>query len=103
MKHLGFGLAATVLKSYFETGAEMPSSRDTFGSSAPTVNPIQEPNDMPAAHSGTWGYFSRMNASAARKSAFSPVSPSKVPALRPAPRKLKRRTAQPIRANALVA
>src|SRR5262245_25914054 len=103
MKHLGFELAATGLKSYLDTGVEIPSSSDTRGSSAPTVSPIHEPNDIPAAHSGACGYFSRMNSSPALKSAFSPASPSKAPALRPAPRKLNRRTAQPIRASALVA
>ena len=59
------------------------------------------PNDIPAAHRRAPGYRSSMKSSAARKSSFSPGPPVKLPALAPAPRKLKRSTAQPIRLSAL--
>ena len=81
----------------------MPMSVETRGSAAPTVSATHAPNDMPAAHSGAPGYCAAMKSSAARKSSFSPGPLSKVPALAPTPRKLKRSTAQPIRLSALAA
>ena len=81
----------------------MPISADTRGSSAPTVSATHAPNDIPAAHSGAPGYCAAMSSSAARKSSCSPGPLSNVPSLAPAPRKLKRSTAQPIRLSAFAA
>ena len=81
----------------------MPMSVDTRGSAAPTVSATHAPNDMPAAQSGTSGYRACMKSSAARKSSISPGPSSKLPALAPTPRKLKRSTAQPIRLSAFAA
>src|SRR6185436_17859421 len=81
----------------------MPSSSDTRASSAPAIIAIHDPNDIPAAHTGTSGKRSFMNEIAALKSSFSPGPASKVPALPPTPLKLKRSAATPIRGIALAA
>ena len=58
---------------------------------------------MPAAQRGSPGKRASANRSAAPKSSFSPWPSSKVPALRPTPRKLKRSTATPMRVTAFAA
>src|SRR5437016_4431445 len=81
------------------TGGAMPINEQTRSSSAPTVRATYEPNENPAAHSSIPGYRDVMKSSDARKSSISPGPLSHVPELRPTPRKLKRNTAQPVRAN----
>ena len=78
----------------------MPTSVETRGSSAPTVSATQAPKDMPADHIVALGYCACMKSSAARKSSISPGPLVKVPVLAPAPRKLKRSTAHPMRLSA---
>src|SRR4051812_22850421 len=81
----------------------MPMSVDTRESSAPCVSATYEPNDMPPAQRGAPGYRSCMKSSAARKSSISPGPSLNDPALAPAPRKLNRSTAQPMRLSAFAA
>src|SRR5438552_18154671 len=116
MKNFGFELVRTASQSYVAIGAPiaaavlevrignaMPMRVETRGSSAPTDRPIHAPNDMPAAQTCAPGYRRFMKSRAALKSSFSPGPPVNSPVLAPAPRKLMRRTAQPMRLNALAA
>src|SRR6266850_647222 len=101
MKNFAFVLRSIGPKSYRDSGGAMPIRVDTRSSSAPTVSATQAPNDMPPAHIGAPGYCACMKSSAARVSSISPGPLLKRPALAPAPRKLKRSAAQPMRLNAL--
>ena len=59
MKNLGLPDAFTAEKSYKAAGTAMPTSVVTRVSSAPTVIATHEPNDTPAAQSGTPGNLRR--------------------------------------------
>jgi hypothetical protein len=55
MRNFGLSLCLRGEKSNRFTAAAIPTTNVTRGSSAPTVNAIHEPNDIPAAQSGNPG------------------------------------------------
>src|SRR5438876_3452635 len=88
-KSLGFVDDLRKEKSELFTGTPKPTRWDTRPSSLPTRSPTQEPKLNPANKTGTAGNCFATKSSAARRSSCSPTPRSCLPALWPAPRKLR--------------